>query len=244
MARRERRRAKGRGTGAAAAGPDPVDVMLRTAFDHHRAGRAAAAAALYERVLQQRPSHADALHLYGVLHAQTGRLEAALPLLTKAVRRAPRNAGFLSDLGNALNGLGHRDEAIAHYRRAAALDQGVGAGRRAVNDLDDAAQADSGRCGRRMEALDRAGGAVLRCRRHLGAGQAPAPLVGDHHIGERAADVHGDAVSARRIGGIHLRPAAHSLTAYSPGSHRTIGGKKIISSMTMESQPRKGRADL
>lgn len=54
-----------------------------------------------------------------------------------------------------------------------------------------------------------------------------------------AADIDGDAVSARRIGGIHLRPAA-----YSPGSHRTIGGKKIISSMTMESQPRKGRADL
>ena len=123
MARRERRRAKGRGLGAAPAGPDPVDVVLRTAFDHHRAGRVAAAAALYERVLQQRPSHADALHLYGVLHAQTGRLEAALPLLTKASRRAPRNAGFLSDLGNALNGLGRRDEAIAHYRRAAALDQ-------------------------------------------------------------------------------------------------------------------------
>ena len=123
MTRRERRRAKGRGTGAAPAGPDPVDVMLRTAFNHHRAGRIAAAAALYERVLQQRPSHADALHLYGVLHAQAGRLEAALPLLTKAVRRAPRNAGFLNDLGNALNGLGRRDEAIAHYRRAAALDQ-------------------------------------------------------------------------------------------------------------------------
>ena len=122
MTRRERRRAKGRGAGAAATGPDPVDAMLRTAFGHHRAGRAAAAAALYERVLQQRPSHADALHLYGVLHAQTGQLEAALPLLTKAVRRAPRNAGFLSDLGNALNGLGRRDEAIAHYRRAAALD--------------------------------------------------------------------------------------------------------------------------
>ena len=96
--------------------------MLRAAFDHHRAGRAAAAAALYERVLQQRPSHADALHLYGVLHAQTGQLETALPLLTKAVRRAPRNAGFLNDLGNALNGLGRLDEAVAHYRRAASLD--------------------------------------------------------------------------------------------------------------------------
>ena len=84
----------------------------------------AAAAALYERVLQQRPGHADALHLFGVLHAQTGRLETAIPLLTKAVRRAPRNAGFLNDLGNALNGLGRHDEAVAHYRRAAALDSG------------------------------------------------------------------------------------------------------------------------
>ena len=84
----------------------------------------AAAAALYERVLQQRPSHADALHLFGVLHAQTGRLETAIPLLTKAARRAPRNAGFLNDLGNALNGLGRHDEAVAHYRRAAALDSG------------------------------------------------------------------------------------------------------------------------
>ena len=97
--------------------------MLRAALDHHRAGRAAAAASLYERVLQQRPSHADALHLFGVLHAQTGQLETALPLLTKAVRRAPRNAGFLNDLGNALSGLGRLDDAVAHYRRAAALDQ-------------------------------------------------------------------------------------------------------------------------
>ena len=123
MTRRERRRAKGRGPGAAPAGIDPVDQALRAALDHHRAGRVAAAASLYERVLQQRPSHADALHLFGVLHAQTGRLEAALPLLTKAVRRAPRNAGFHNDLGNALNGLGRLEDAVAHYRRAAALDQ-------------------------------------------------------------------------------------------------------------------------
>ena len=124
MTRRDRRRAKARGTGAAPAGTDPVDQALRAALDHHRAGRVAAAAALYERVLRQRPSHADALHLFGVLHAQTGRLEAALPLLTKAVRRAPRNAGFLNDLGNALNGLGRLDEAVGHYRRAAGLDSG------------------------------------------------------------------------------------------------------------------------
>ena len=124
MTRRERRRAKKRGPGAAPAGADPVDGILLVALGHHRAGRAAEAAALYERILQQRPGHADALHLFGILHAQTGRLEGALPLLTRAVRKAPRNAGFLSDLGSALRGLGRHDEAIAHYRRAAALDTG------------------------------------------------------------------------------------------------------------------------
>ena len=121
MTRRERRRAKARGSGASPAGADPVDDVLRAALDHHRAGRVAPAAALYERVLQQRSGHADALHLFGVLHAQTGRLEEALPLLTKASRRAPRNAGFLNDLANVLNGLGRHDEAVVRYRRAAAL---------------------------------------------------------------------------------------------------------------------------
>ena len=121
MTRRERRRAKGRGSGASPAGADPVDDVLRAALDHHRAGRVARAAALYQRVLQQRPGHADALHLFGVLHAQAGRLEEALPLLTKAARRAPRNAGFLNDLANVLNGLGRFDEAVVRYRRAAAI---------------------------------------------------------------------------------------------------------------------------
>ena len=122
MTRRERRRrAKGQGSAPSPAGADPVEDLLRAALDHHRAGRAAPAAALYERVLQQRPGHADALHLFGVLHAQAGRLEEALPLLTKAARRAPRNGGFLNDLANVLNGLGRLDEAVVRYRRAAAL---------------------------------------------------------------------------------------------------------------------------
>ena len=97
--------------------------MLRAALAHHRAGRAEAAAALYQRVLRQSPGHADALHLFGVLRAQAGRLEEALPLLIKAARRAPRNAGFLNDLANVFNGLGRFDEAEAHYRRAAAFDK-------------------------------------------------------------------------------------------------------------------------
>ena len=97
--------------------------VLAAALAHHRAGRRAEAEALYRRVLRQRPRHADALHLLGVLHAQAGRLDEALPLLAKATRRAPRNAGFLNDFANALKGAGRLDEAIAAYRRAAALDR-------------------------------------------------------------------------------------------------------------------------
>ena len=127
MTRRERRRAQRGGAGdagGAAAPAGPVAEMLSAALGHHRAGRAAAAAALYERVLHESPGQADALHLLGVLHAQAGRLETALPLLTRAARRAPRNAAFLNDLANVLNRLGRLDEAVARYRRAAALDPG------------------------------------------------------------------------------------------------------------------------
>ena len=97
--------------------------VLAAALAHHRAGRRIEAEALYRRVLRQRPGHADALHLLGVLHAQAGRLDEALPLLAKATRRAPRNAGFLNDFANALKSAGRLDEAIAAYRRAAALDR-------------------------------------------------------------------------------------------------------------------------
>lgn len=72
-------------------------------------------------MLQRSPGHADALHLFGVLHAQADALEEALPLLSKAVRRAPRSAGFLSDLANALRGLGRLDEAVASVEQALAL---------------------------------------------------------------------------------------------------------------------------
>ena len=126
MTRRERRRAQRGGAGGAggAAAAGPVAEMLSAALGHHRAGRAEAAAALYERVLHESPGQADALHLLGVLYAQAGRLETALPLLTRAARRAPRNAAFLNDLANVLNRLGRLDEAVARYRRAAALDPG------------------------------------------------------------------------------------------------------------------------
>ena len=79
--------------------------------------------------------------------------------------------------------------------RTGALDQGIGAGGRAVDHLDDAVEADPfGRCGR-ANGFHHPDGAVVRRRRHLRACQPAALVVGDHHIGKRAADVDGEAVS-------------------------------------------------
>ena len=50
-------------------------------FEHHRAGRIAEAAALYQAAIGANPGHVDALHLLGTLKAQTGS-----PLIKAVVR--------------------------------------------------------------------------------------------------------------------------------------------------------------
>ena len=88
-----------------------VTETFQSAVRQHRAGRLSEAEALYRRVLQAAPDHADALHLMGLAAAQQGRYPAALELIGKAIRRN-----------------GRTDEALAAYRRAIALAPGfVGA---------------------------------------------------------------------------------------------------------------------
>jgi len=69
---------------------------MQIAAEHHRAGRTAAARAMYNEVLALDPCHADALFLLGVLDRQAGRLEDARRRLSEAARwaadRAPMDA--------------------------------------------------------------------------------------------------------------------------------------------------------
>jgi cytochrome c-type biogenesis protein CcmH/NrfG len=69
---------------------------MQIAAEHHRAGRTAAAKAMYNEVLALDPRHADALFLLAVLDRQAGRLEEARRRLTEAARwaadRAPMDA--------------------------------------------------------------------------------------------------------------------------------------------------------
>ncbi|MCW2243725.1 tetratricopeptide repeat protein [Azospirillum canadense] len=100
--------------------PDP-EALLEQAAGHHRDGRLADAAPLYERVLRLRPDHPVALHLSGLLAHQTGRSEAAAERIAAALSRTPAYAAAQASLGTVLLDTGRPDAAADRFRRALAL---------------------------------------------------------------------------------------------------------------------------
>jgi tetratricopeptide (TPR) repeat protein len=77
-----------------------LTAVLQIAAEHHRAGRQAAAAAMYREVLALDPRHADALFLLGVLERQMGRMEHARLTLLKAARWAADRTPIDAELRN------------------------------------------------------------------------------------------------------------------------------------------------
>jgi tetratricopeptide (TPR) repeat protein len=71
---------------------------MQIAAEHHRAGRAAAAKAMYQEVLELDPRHADALFLLGVLERQAGHLEEAQRRLSVAARWAANREPIEAEL--------------------------------------------------------------------------------------------------------------------------------------------------
>ena len=99
----------------------PIDLAIRAAIDHHRAGRLGEAELLYRQVLQQSPDHADAIQYLGVIAIQKGQLDTAVELISRAISLSPANSAYHCNLANALREGGQLDEAIASYRRAISL---------------------------------------------------------------------------------------------------------------------------
>jgi Flp pilus assembly protein TadD len=75
-----------------------LTAVLQIGAEHHRAGRRAAAAAMYQEVLDLDPRHADALFLLGVLERQSGRLEEAQRRLREARRWAADRTAIDAEL--------------------------------------------------------------------------------------------------------------------------------------------------
>ncbi|HEY1599302.1 MAG TPA: tetratricopeptide repeat protein [Pirellulales bacterium] len=94
---------------------------LSIALQHHLAGRRAEAEQLYRQVLDADPDQPDALHLLGVLSHESGQHERAVEYISRAIGLRATAAPFYINLGNALQSLGHGDEAAASYQRALAL---------------------------------------------------------------------------------------------------------------------------
>jgi protein O-GlcNAc transferase len=101
-----------------AIGPTNLRQQLECAVAHHQAGRLVEAEALYRQVLAHAPGHADAMHLLGVVAAQTERLDLAEELMRGAIRIKPDLAQAHNNLGSVLARSGRFDEAIPFYRRA------------------------------------------------------------------------------------------------------------------------------
>jgi len=99
----------------------PSAHAIKTAVQHHTAGRLAEAEAIYRQVLSVDAKNFDALHLLGVLRHQRGDNVEAAGLISRAVATDPTDAPAQFNLGNVYAALGQSDEAIRCYRQAIAL---------------------------------------------------------------------------------------------------------------------------
>ena len=98
-----------------------IPERLAAAVKHHEAGRLGEAERIYRAILRADPNHPDALHLLGVIAHQSGKHEAAIELIARAVERKGDVAGYHSNLAAACKAAGQDAEAARHARRAIEL---------------------------------------------------------------------------------------------------------------------------
>jgi predicted O-linked N-acetylglucosamine transferase (SPINDLY family) len=87
----------------------------------HKQGRLNDAVACYEKALSKWPKHFPALHMLGVVHAQTRQYESAVNFFDRAIAINAGVAEAYNNRGIALQKLGRFEAAIASYDKAIAL---------------------------------------------------------------------------------------------------------------------------
>ena len=88
------------------------------AVDLHRAGDLGVAGRIYESVLARVPTHADALHLLGVVRHQQGNHDQAADLIGKALALAPNVAVYHASMAEVHRARGQLEAAVARGREA------------------------------------------------------------------------------------------------------------------------------
>jgi len=101
-----------------------IDGTLREAVALHRQGRLRDAERLYARVLKVMPDNFDALHLSGLVKAQSGRMGEAYRLMATALGINAQAADAWVNFANVLHALGRDAEALEALERALQLRPG------------------------------------------------------------------------------------------------------------------------
>jgi tetratricopeptide (TPR) repeat protein len=103
----------------------PIDSAIQAQMQRgvalHQRGRLAEAERIYGEILQQMPSHFDALHLLGMIAYQARNYERAIQLISNAISINPKIASAYSNRGIALKELKRLEEALISYDKAIAL---------------------------------------------------------------------------------------------------------------------------
>jgi predicted O-linked N-acetylglucosamine transferase (SPINDLY family) len=98
-----------------------IHSTYHSALQHHQQGQLAQAEALYRKVLEASPQHADALHYLGVIYHQNKQHDLAVTTIAKALAIDPNNSDFLSNQAIALKAAGRLEDAIKTLQHALTL---------------------------------------------------------------------------------------------------------------------------
>jgi Tfp pilus assembly protein PilF/SAM-dependent methyltransferase/uncharacterized protein (DUF1778 family) len=138
MNRKDRRAAGKRGGGsfAPSAGPGALaGNLFAAAIQHFQARRLDEAERACRDVLTFDRNHAHALHMLGLIAHQSGRPDAALDFIGRALALDRRNADCEFNMAQVLRALGRTEEAITHLTRATELRRDYAAAHLALADI-------------------------------------------------------------------------------------------------------------
>lgn len=101
--------------------PMTIDAAFRDARARHEAGRLDEAETLYRAILGAEPSHAEALHLLGLVRVERGDALTGAELIGRAMALTPGAAVHHNSLATAFRALGRHEDALREARAAVAL---------------------------------------------------------------------------------------------------------------------------
>lgn len=104
--------------------PPDVHRLFLEAVAHHQSKRLSEAENLYTHILNQFPSHADTLHLRGLLAFQQGQHSLAVAYIGQAIDQDATKPHYYYNLGLSLEKEERWEEAVTAYRQALSLKPG------------------------------------------------------------------------------------------------------------------------